>query len=58
MAGPRLTFADAALTIAIAMVLGFAVGVLHAGGVVAGLTVGASTVALFRFVLRSITPRK
>ncbi|WP_276328053.1 hypothetical protein [Rhodococcus erythropolis] len=40
-----------------ATVLGVTVGVLRAD-VVAGVAVGAGTAAIFRFVLRSIIPRK
>jgi hypothetical protein len=45
------------LAIVAATVLGVTVGVLLAD-VVAGVAVGAGTAVIFRFVLRTIIPRK
>ncbi|MBT2272706.1 hypothetical protein [Rhodococcus qingshengii] len=55
--GPRPASADVALAVAAATVLGVTVGVLLSN-VVGGVAVGAGTAVAFRFVLRTIIPRK
>ncbi|WP_075835750.1 MULTISPECIES: hypothetical protein [unclassified Rhodococcus (in: high G+C Gram-positive bacteria)] len=54
---PRPASADVALALAAATVLGITVGVLLAD-MVAGVSVGAGTAVVFRFVPRTIITRK